>query len=481
VIGAPKPYPAYKDSGAEWLGDIPADWNVLPGRACYRERHVPNLGLVETSVLSLSFGRIVVKPEEKLHGLVPSSFETYQIIDPGDIIVRPTDLQNDWNSLRFGLSTHRGIITSAYMCLRTTDVMTREFGHLLLHAYDLKKVFYGLGSGLRQNLDWRDFKYLPCVVPPLDEQAAIVRHVNHVNRRVRQFIRDKQKQIRLLEEQKQATINRAVTCGLDPGVRHKPSGVESLGDVPEHWDVRRLKDVAVVQTGLTLGKDYRGATTESYPYLRVANVQLGHADLTHVKYVDVPPGEAAGATLRAGDVLMTEGGDIDKLGRGCVWKGEIPNCLYQNHVFAVRCNLDVLAPEFLVGLMTSQHGRAFFQTTAKQTTNLASTNSTTLRTFPVALPPIGEQRAILDELARRTSRIDAVVARTENEARLLHEYRTCLTAGVAMGKTHVREAADSLLADDDELEFVDGEDVCTGRAEADDIGEVEVDLDAVEA
>ena len=171
-----KPYPAMKDSGVPWLGEVPSHWTHLPGRACYREKRVQNKGLTETTVLSLSYGHIVVKPPEKLHGLVPASFETYQIVEPGDIIVRPTDLQNDWNSLRFGLSRDRGIITSAYMCLCAEEVLTRPYGHFLFHTYDLKKVFYGLGSGLRQNLDWRDFKYLPCIVPPLPEQAAIVRY-----------------------------------------------------------------------------------------------------------------------------------------------------------------------------------------------------------------------------------------------------------------------------------------------------------------
>ena len=237
MIGELKPYPAYKDSGVPWIGKMPSHWTRMPGRACYREEKVLNNGLIETTVLSLSYGKIVVKPPEKLHGLVPASFETYQIVNPGDIIVRPTDLQNDWTSLRFGLSRARGIITSAYMCLHTEEVVTRPYGHLLLHTYDLKKVFYGLGSGLRQNLDWRDFKCLPCIVPPLPEQAAIVRFLDHVDRRIRRYIRAKQKLITLLEEQKQALIHRAVTRGLDPNVRLKPSGVEWLGDMPEHWEV----------------------------------------------------------------------------------------------------------------------------------------------------------------------------------------------------------------------------------------------------
>ena len=244
--GKPKPYLGMKDSGIEWLGKVPEHWKVLPGRACFREKKQPNIGLQEKTVLSLSYGQIVVKPPEKLHGLVPSSFETYQIVNPLDIVIRPTDLQNDWNSLRFGLSRHQGIITSAYLCFRTINTVTPEYGHLLLHSYDLMKIFYGLGSGLRQNLDWSDFKHLPCSIPPLPEQTAIVRFLDHADRRIRRYIRAKQKLIALLEEQKQAIIHQAVTGQIDirtrqPYPAYKDSGVEWLEEVPVPWQVRKLR------------------------------------------------------------------------------------------------------------------------------------------------------------------------------------------------------------------------------------------------
>ena len=444
-----KPYPRMKDSGVPWLGEVPSHWTLLPGRACYREKKVPNKGLTETTVLSLSYGHIVVKPPEKLHGLVPASFETYQIVEPGDIIVRPIDLQNDWNSLRFGLSRDRGVITSAYICLCTKELTTRPYGYLLLHAYDLKKVFYGLGSGLRQNLDWSDFKHLPCIVPHLSEQAAIVCFLDHVDRRIRRYIRAKKKLIALLEDQKQALIQQAVTGQIEvrtgrPYPAYEDSGVEWLGEVPEHWQLVRLKDVAHVQTGLTLGKDYRDTRTISRSYLRVANVQAGYLDLSHVKCIDVPLDEANRATLLTGDVLMTEGGDIDKLGRGCVWRDEILKCLHQNHIFAVRCKYGLLNPEFLVGLMGSQYGRVYFQLTAKQTTNLASTNSNTLRAFPVPLPLLEEQVTILDTLSEETNAIDSRMDLAEREIDLMNKYRTRLIADVVTGKLDVREAAANL-------------------------------------
>ena len=192
MIADLKPYPAMKDSGVSWLGQVPEHWEVKPALAAYRPKLIKNTGLVERTVLSLSHGRIIVKPPEKLHGLVPESFETYQIVEPGDIIVRPTDLQNDQTSLRVGYSKNRGIITAAYLCLATTKWMSREFGYQFLSAYDLLKVIYGFGSGLRQNLGFGDIKRMPVLVPPTAEQDAIVRFLDHVDRQIRRFIRGKQ-------------------------------------------------------------------------------------------------------------------------------------------------------------------------------------------------------------------------------------------------------------------------------------------------
>ena len=205
-----KPFPAYKDSGTPWLGDVPEHWDIAPGKACFSVKKVSNKGMKERTVLSLSYGTIRVRQEEELHGLVPESFETYQIVEPGDIICRPTDLQNDWNSLRFGISRHKGTITSAYICLRTFPRVDTQYGHTLLHAYDLKKIFYGLGSGLRQNLEWEDFKYLPCPIPPLEEQAAIVRYLDDVDQRIRAYVSAKERLIALLEEERKVATEQAL-------------------------------------------------------------------------------------------------------------------------------------------------------------------------------------------------------------------------------------------------------------------------------
>ncbi|MBI4590265.1 MAG: restriction endonuclease subunit S [Candidatus Rokubacteria bacterium] len=442
MVNGLKPYSTYKDSGVPWLGEVPEHWEVKRGKALFRCIDVrSSTGGEELLTVSSDRG-VVPRSSTTVAMFKAESYLGYKLCWPGDLVINSL-----WAWGRgLGVSRHHGIVSSAYGVYRLRPQYTAytAYIHELVRStpfnWELRVRSKGIWISRLQLTD-EAFLGAPFALPPAEEQGGIVRFLDHADRRTRRYIRAKQKLIKLLEEQKQAIIHRAVTRGLDPNVCLKPSGVEWLGEVPEHWALGRLKDAAVVQTGLTLGKNYRGVATESRPYLRVANVQHGRVDLKHVKHIDVPPSEAAGATLNAGDVLMTEGGDIDKLGRGCVWRDEIPGCLHQNHVFAVRCRQDVLAPEFLVGLMTSHHGRAYFQLTAKQTTNLASTNSTTLRAFPVVLPPVAEQRTILHEVARHTSGLHAAMARTENEIDFLREYRTRLIADVVTGKLDVRDAA----------------------------------------
>jgi len=162
---------------------------------------------------------------------------------------------------------------------------------------------------------------------------------------------------------------------------------------PASWKKKALEQVAQVQTGIAKGKEINGVSV-SLPYLRVANVQDGHVDLSIVKYIKVQPSDVLRYSLQPGDVLFTEGGDFDKLGRGAVWNGEIAPCLHQNHVFAVRPTEDVLLPQFLAYQAASAYGRRYFQQSSKQSTNLASINSTQLKQFPVPLPPIAEQHKI---------------------------------------------------------------------------------------
>ncbi len=169
---------------------------------------------------------------------------------------------------------------------------------------------------------------------------------------------------------------------------------------PSPWPVKKLKYVASIQTGISKSISRKLNDPIELPYLRVANVQDGHLLLNEIKTIEIEKTKVSRYSLKQGDVLLTEGGDFDKLGRGTVWKGEIKNCLHQNHVFSVRPNIDVLLPEFLSLLTSSEYGKKYFVSCSKQSTNLASINSSQLKSFPVLLPSITVQSHILGALER---------------------------------------------------------------------------------
>lgn len=194
-----------------------------------------------------------------------------------------------------------------------------------------------------------------------------------------------------------------------------------------------LKSLAKVGSGVTLGRTFTGPSTAEYSYLRVANVQDGQIDLTEVKTIRIPVVNASRAMLEVGDVLMNEGGDFDKLGRGAVWAGQIPNCLHQNHVFRVRCDQEQLLPGFLSLWAASDFGKRFFILASKQSTNLASINSTQLKSFPVLKPSVTEQQTLLDAV----SKIDAIQDANKAEVAKLYLQKQGLMRDLLTGAIRV--------------------------------------------
>jgi len=217
-----------------------------------------------------------------------------------------------------------------------------------------------------------------------------------------------------------------------PYPAYKDSGVEWLGRVPEHWQVKRLKFIATVQTGIAKGKDNQGKDTVEVPYLRVANVQDGYLSLDDVTTIEIPREDLPRYSLRPGDVLMNEGGDFDKLGRGHVWQGEIEPCIHQNHVFAVR---PAKVPSYWLNAFTgSQAAQFYFMGRSKQSTNLASISSSNVMELPVVVPPDDELPAVLSHLDIETARIDALVEKKIRFIGLLREKRQALiTRAVTKG------------------------------------------------
>ena len=249
-------------------------------------------------------------------------------------------------------------------------------------------------TGIR-NLDYSAYLDLPILLPPLPEQRAIAAVLDSID----DAIEGAEAVIAATEGLRDALLHDLLTRGL-PGQHTEFRDVPGLGTIPADWEVVRLGDVATVQTGRAVKKVSHVDAKHEVPYLSVANVKDGYLDLTVVKTMRVSDGEIERFSLQHGDVLFTEGGDADKLGRGTVWRTEILNCLHQNHVFAVRPHSDALTSEFLSFFAGSGFGKRYFLGAAKQTTNLASVNSTQLKDMTLPLPDIREQKDIVWALGR---------------------------------------------------------------------------------
>jgi type I restriction enzyme S subunit len=205
---------------------------------------------------------------------------------------------------------------------------------------------------------------------------------------------------------------------------YKPAGIDFIDEIPEGWEISPLKRIATVRTGVAKGRKFDNLPTVWFPYLRVANVQDGYLDLTDVAEIEILAAEVERFSLKKGDVLMNEGGDADKLGRGHVWEGKIDPCLHQNHVFAIRCK--GLLPLWLSIVTGSLYAKAYFETKAKRTTNLASISKANLSEFPVVLPPLEEQKIILAFLGQETAKIDRLADVRRKQIERLQEQRAAV-------------------------------------------------------
>jgi type I restriction enzyme S subunit len=246
----------------------------------------------------------------------------------------------------------------------------------------------------------RHFKLLKekeILVPPEEEQRCIAKSLKLLD-----------KALTLQDAELQATDNckrAAMRALFTRGLRGEAQKETEFGPAPENWDEVPLDDCAAVQTGAAKGRKFSDAETVEVPYLRVANVQDGHLDLSEMKEIRIRRTEIERYRLQPDDVVLTEGGDFDKLGRGFVWRGELDVCVHQNHVFAVRTHKDRLLPDFFAYLAQSAYGKAYFLKVAHKTTNLACINSTKLKAFPVLMPPTLDEQleivGVLDALDRK--------------------------------------------------------------------------------
>ena len=426
MIAELKPYPARRDSGVPWLGEVPVGWEIRRNGRLFIQRNetgFPDLPILE---VSLRTGVRVRDFDASARKQVMADRAKYKRAADGDIAY---NMMRMWQGA-VGVVPMDGLISPAYVVARTfPGTVPRYFAYLYrTDSYMGEVDNYSRGIVKDRNrLYWEQFKQIPTPCPPPAEQAAIVRFLDYADRRIRRYIRAKQKLIKLLEEQKRAIIHRAVTRGLDPNVRLKPSSVEWLGDVPEHWEVRRLKTLC----GLRSGDGITGMSIESvgdYPVYGGNGVRGYTSNYTH---------DGAFALIGRQGALC---GNVH-IARGRFWASEhaVVASLRPGHV------LDWFGAILLV-MNLNQYSIAAAQPglAVERVLNLS---------LPV--PPVAEQAVIAEQIEHETADIAAAVDRARREIFLLREYRTRLIADVVTGKLDVREAAARLPDEPEEPEPAD--------------------------
>lgn len=426
-------YPKMKASGTAWLKDIPYDWKVSQLGSLYvpRNERVSDKDYPPLSVT--------------MKGIVPQLSSAAKT-DDGDNrkLVRVGDFAINSRSDRrgsCGISPYDGSVSLINIVLTPRNSMHPDYYNWLFHTDAFADEFYKWGHGIVDDLwttRWQEMKRIKVPVPSYEEQQNIANYLNFECKRIEEIIAAAKHNIDDYKLWKAAVLYDAVTKGASQNQSLKDCGVKWIGSIPSHWQVSKIGRFIKIRSGITLGKTYpQGTELIEMPYLRVANVKAEGFALEDVAKIKVTPEEAEKYALKSGELLMTEGGDRDKLGRGTIWHEEISPCLHQNHVFAVTCDEHWLLTEYLAYLAASPVGREYFDLTAKKTTNLASTNSNTIMQFKVPIPPIAEQREIVQMLDRKCAAINDLITEKQLLISDLELYKKSLIYEVVTGKRKV--------------------------------------------
>lgn len=451
-----KPYESYKETTYEWLPSIPKHWNWLYLSQVSSEQQIKNKDETETNVLSLSYGNIIRKKNIDF-GLVPKDYVNYQIVDKGNIILRLTDLQNDHKSLRTGLVKERGIITSAYTCLKPKE--NAEYLQYLLHSFDTQKVFYGMGGGVRQSIGFSDIRSMRLPVPPINEQDQIVRFLDWKLSKINKLIKAKKKQIALLDEQKQAIINKAVTKGLDDNVPMIDSGIEWIGEIPTNANIAKLKN-CIIKLG---DIDHRmpESVDDGVPYISPINFygenEIDFANAKKISEKDFMDLSRKIAPAKS-DIIFSR---YATLGAIRYVETNIPFLVSYSCV-TIKPNVNIVSPKFLYYFLKSNIIEEDLRSHSVSTTQ-ANIGTDSLRNFYVVLLSREKQDYVVAYLDSICKCSKMAIDNLKKELELLTEYKTSLISSVVTGKVDVRDVVIPNFETEDE----------SWEDNTDDIGELE--------
>ncbi len=421
----------YKDSGIEWIGRIPKEWKVSLLSTLFYEHSEKNTGLKETNLLSLSYGKIIRKNINDNGGLLPESFEGYNIIQPEDIVFRLTDLQNDKRSLRTGLCFEDGIITSAYTTIRKRDNhINTSYFHYLFHSCDECKIFYGIGNGVRQSMNYQDLRKLEIIVPPITEQQRIAEYLDYKCGEIDKLVELQDEMIKKLNEYKQSVITEAVTKGLNPNAKLVPSGIDWIGEIPEGWEAKSIKRLMLLYAGATPKSDKDELWDGDIPWITPADYKTEDVYVSGGRRNISQKGLLSCATtiLPINSIVFSKRAPI-----GLVALNKIPLCTNQGCIGCVpnKQKADSKYFYFVLSIFTEQFELFGSGTTFKE---ISSNN---FANFIIPVPPLPEQRSIAAFLDKKCAEIDNLISLKQQKIERLKEYKKSIIYEAVTGKKEI--------------------------------------------
>ena len=430
-----KSYSSYKLSGIEWLGNVPAHWAIERAKWLFQKMERP-VREEDEVVTCFRDGVVTLRKNRRVLGFTESLKEIgYQGIRRGDLVIHAMDAFAG----AIGVADADGKGTPVYSVCKPEPRVNAYFYAYILREMARNQWIQALAKGIRERSS--DFRYTefvlqPVPVPPLSEQTAIVRYLDQADERTRRYVRSRERLIELLEEYRQAVIHHAVTRGLDPDVRLKPSSVEWLGDVPAHWEVRRVKQVSRILRGKFTHRPRNDPSLYNgpYPFIQTGDVARAKKTITEYSQTLNKQGLAVSLMFPTGTLVMTIAANI-----GDVAILDFEACFPDSVVgFVPRQNV---YRDYLYYLFRAMKAEFLRETPVNTQGNL---NVERIGSRHIALPPISEQISIVAYLDKAAADIDVAIDRARREIGLLGEYRTRLIADVVTGKVNVREAAAEL-------------------------------------
>ena len=417
-----------KQSGIDWVGEIPDDWKINQLTQIVSQVKHKNKELKEKNLLSLSYGKIKRKDINTNDGLLPASFDGYNIICDGDIVLRLTDLQNDHTSLRVGRATEQGIITSAYTTLHPVDYDNSKYLYYILHSFDLIKGFYGMGSGVRQGLNYDEVKTLKVPPPPKATQQRIAEYLDKKVLEIDSIIEESKKSIEEYKAWKQSVIFEAVT-GKNLNCKKKDSGIEWIGEIPEEWKITTIKQLYNVTLGKMIAPKQTSDLDTLENYLCAANIKWLGVNTEVNKQMYFNDLEKEEYLLISGDVLLMEGG---LAGTACIYQNEFSPCYMQNSVLRCRCKT-IGYNKYLYYWIFAIYHLGYIDSICNRATIQHYTKEKVENT-PILVNAISEQESIAKMLDSKCAQIDSLIAEKESLIADLTEYKKSLIFEVVTGK-----------------------------------------------